>query len=168
MFDSRAHNQPGGSSILRSDRHEWAVPRFSGDVKYSASADTLELGWTDSPPFDLDLLVVKVEQYVTRRGHPLLRVFGGKHWVRGAAKRLLMNLTLRPGDFHLCPRCRIAEYEIERLKTLVIWSLVFIDLCPGKENTPLKGAQLTFFQGQHTNVEIVITSLRGQMSCIRR
>jgi hypothetical protein len=33
-------------------------------MKYSPATDTLELGWTGGSPFDPDLLVIKVEQYV--------------------------------------------------------------------------------------------------------
>jgi hypothetical protein len=43
VLDSCRYNEPRAASILRSDRDEWAVFSFSGDLKYSSSADTLEL-----------------------------------------------------------------------------------------------------------------------------
>jgi hypothetical protein len=64
VLNSCAYNQTRPTPILRSDCDERASHSFSGDVKYSPAADTLELRGTGPLSFNSYLLMVKVEQYV--------------------------------------------------------------------------------------------------------
>ena len=139
VLDSCAHDETRAPSILRRDRDERAVISSSGDLKYSAPADSLELRWTHPSAFNHDLLVVEVEQYVMCVRHLLLCVFCSIDRRGGAVKRTLINATLGPRHLNLCPRCRIAEHKIERFKTLIIGSIIVVDFCVSQENVLVEG-----------------------------
>ena len=64
ILNSCAHNEPGITSILRSNSDKRALVRSSGNMKNAPAANSLEFGWIDPPPSNDDLLVVKVEQYM--------------------------------------------------------------------------------------------------------
>ena len=64
MLNSCAHDEPGITSILRSNSDKRALVRLSGNMKNAPAANSLEFGWMDPPPCNHDLLVVKVEKYV--------------------------------------------------------------------------------------------------------
>jgi len=64
MLNSCPNNEPGITSILRSNSDKRALVRLSGNMKNAPTANSLELGWIDPPPSSDDLLVVKVEQYM--------------------------------------------------------------------------------------------------------
>ena len=64
MLGSCAHNEPGITSILRSNSDKRAMVRLSGNMKNASAANSLEFGWIDPPHSNDDLPVVKVEQYM--------------------------------------------------------------------------------------------------------
>jgi hypothetical protein len=78
-------------------------------------------------------------------------------------KRPLMNLKTDPVHLHLRPRCRIAKDEIERREPLIIWSVVPIYLAAREKDALLKTTRLMRRQGQHRNIEVVITFRRSQV-----
>jgi hypothetical protein len=51
---------------------------------------------------------------------------------------------------------------------LVVRSIVLIDFCAGQENVLPERTQLVFWQDQHPNIGVVITSGEIQMGCARR
>ena len=58
--------------MLRKDGDKWALHCVSGNVENTAATNSLELGWSGPLSSALDLLVVKVEQYVICLWHLLL------------------------------------------------------------------------------------------------
>ncbi len=127
VFDSCTHNEARPASILRSDCHKWALVRFSRDVKYASATD----------------LVVKVEQHMIRLGHVFLPILGDVYRACGTVKRLLMDMTPGPIDPDLCRLSRIAEDEIERSDSVVVWLTVLIDFLASEEDMLTKRTELT-------------------------
>jgi len=64
VFDSRAYDEARPTPILGYDCDEWTSHSVSGDLKYSSATYPLEVGWCGWSPFDPNLFMVKVEQYV--------------------------------------------------------------------------------------------------------
>jgi hypothetical protein len=64
LFDSSAYDETRPTPILGCDCDEWPSHYFSEDQKYSPATDALEFRRRCAPPFNVYLLVVKVEKYV--------------------------------------------------------------------------------------------------------